>query len=70
MDNNDDVDLHFPSYDEMEDEFSKEALAQTEEIAARCNLELTIGKFIFPEFALPKGKTDDEVLRELCMAVI
>ncbi|HEV8667035.1 MAG TPA: PHP domain-containing protein, partial [Candidatus Paceibacterota bacterium] len=67
MDNNE-VELHFPSADEMEDEFSKEALAQTIEIAERCNLELTIGKFIFPEFALPAGKTDDEVLRELCLA--
>jgi len=67
---NDDADLHFPSTDEMEDEFSKEQLAQTIEIAGRCNLELTIGKFIFPEFALPKGKTDDELLRELCLAGI
>jgi len=60
---NNDVELHFPSPDEMEDEFTKEALAQTMEIANRCNVELTIGKFIFPEFALPAGKTDDEVLR-------
>lgn len=67
---NDTVDLHFPSPDEMEDEFSKEALAQTMEIAERCNLTLTIGTFIFPEFALPVGKTDDEVLCELCLAGI
>ncbi len=67
---NETEDLHFPSPDEMEDEFSKEALAQTIEIADRCNLELTIGKFIFPEFALPAGKTDDEQLRELCLAGI
>lgn len=67
---NDEADLHFPSPDEMEDEWSKEALAQTIEIAERCNLELTIGKFIFPEFALPQGKTDDEQLHELCLAGI
>jgi DNA polymerase III subunit alpha len=64
----DDVDLYFPSAEEMADEFNKELLAQTLEIALRCNVELTIGKFIFPEFALPQGKTDDELLRELCMA--
>ncbi len=44
-----------------------EALAKTVEIAERCNLELVIGKFVFPEFTLPPGKTADEVLRELCM---
>ena len=63
---NDTIDLHFPSIDEMEDEFSKEQLAQTMEIAGRCTLELTIGKFIFPEFALPAGKTGDEMLRGHC----
>ncbi len=67
---NETEDLHFPSSDEMEDEWSHEALAQTMEIAGRCNLDLTLGKFIFPEFALPAGKTGDEVLRELCLAGI
>lgn len=67
---NDAVDLHFPTRDEMEGEFKHEALALTLEIAKRCNVELTIGKFIFPEFPLPPGKTGDEVLRELCLAGI
>lgn len=64
---NDDVEHYFPSSAEMESTFKAEALEQTRTIAARCNVELTIGKFIFPEFPLPKGKTGDELLRELCM---
>lgn len=61
-------DFHFPSTAEMEEQFSEAQLAETLEIAARCNVDVTIGKFIFPEFPLPAGKTADEVLRELCEA--
>ncbi|HVY72477.1 MAG TPA: DNA polymerase III subunit alpha [Candidatus Paceibacterota bacterium] len=59
-------DFHFPSVAEMEEQFSEAQLAQTIEIAERCNVDITIGKFIFPEFPLPAGKTGDDVLRELC----
>ena len=45
-----------------------EALANTLAIAERCNLDLTLGKFVFPTFPLPEGKTSDEALRELCLA--
>ncbi len=44
-----------------------EAVDNTRKIADRCNVELTLGKFVFPDFPLPPGKTADEVLRELCM---
>jgi len=67
---NDDAELHFPSTKEMEAEFGKETLAETLAIAERCNLELTLGKFIFPEFPLPPGTTGDELLRKLCLAGI
>ena len=50
----------FPARGQMEKEFTTEQLAKTLEIAERCNLELTLGKFIFPEFPLPKGVTADE----------
>lgn len=57
----------FPTEAMIQARFGKEALAKTLDIAARCNLELTLGKFVFPEFPLPEGKTADELLRELCM---
>ncbi|MCE9628882.1 MAG: DNA polymerase III subunit alpha [Candidatus Vogelbacteria bacterium] len=41
------------------------AVANTLKIAERCNLELTIGKFVFPNFAIPEGTTADEILLDL-----
>ncbi|HSE35605.1 MAG TPA: DNA polymerase III subunit alpha [Candidatus Paceibacterota bacterium] len=47
-----------------------EAVANTKMIADRCQIDITLGKFIFPEFPLPEGKTSDDVLRELCLSGI
>src|SRR3989344_7927954 len=44
-----------------------EAVENTEKIAERCSVELTLGKFIFPEFALEAGKTADQMLDELTL---
>lgn len=57
---------YFPSNQEWEAQFEKypEAIAGCEEIAARCNFELPLGQPIFPELALPEGKTPIAVLRE------
>lgn len=44
-----------------------DAIENTRIIADRCTVELTLGTFIFPKFALPKDKTADDVLREHCM---
>lgn len=63
----DEEDYFFPTTDMLEETYSKEALAQTHEIAARCTVDLVLGKFVFPEFPLPKNKTADELLRELCL---
>lgn len=41
-----------------------EALANTVTIANQCNLELTLGEWIFPEYPQEEGKTYDEMLRE------
>ena len=41
-----------------------EALQATEEIAARCQLELPLGKAKFPQVPLPPGKTAIQVLRQ------
>jgi DNA polymerase-3 subunit alpha len=63
-----DEDYSFFSEAQMERAFDSEQLARTKEIADQCNLELTIGKFIFPEFKLPAGKSADDHLRELALA--
>ncbi len=42
-----------------------EAIAETATIAARCNVELELGKVLLPEFPKPNGKTANAYLREL-----
>ena len=44
-----------------------EAIRETEAIAARCDVQLEIGKRFFPNFTPPDGKSSDEYLRELCL---
>ncbi|MDO8183884.1 MAG: DNA polymerase III subunit alpha [bacterium] len=44
------------------------ALENTVKIAEQCDLELTLGKFIFPTFPIPSGKTPDSLLTELAEA--
>jgi DNA polymerase-3 subunit alpha len=41
-----------------------DALANTRRIADQCNIELTLGEWIFPEFPKEEGKTYDEMLVE------
>src|SRR3569623_860819 len=41
-----------------------EALANTVEIARRCNLQLTLGEAVLPEFPIPAGLTTDEYFRQ------
>lgn len=58
---------HFISTEEALEWFKDipEAVANTEKIAERCNIELTLGKFIFPDFPLESGKTANDQLSEL-----
>ncbi|MDD5511421.1 MAG: DNA polymerase III subunit alpha [Dehalococcoidales bacterium] len=42
-----------------------EALANTEVIASRCNLELELGKPRFPKFTIPEGETDYSYLTKM-----
>ncbi len=44
------------------------ALANSVEIAKRCNLEMTLGKAQLPQFPIPPGATIDGYLRELARA--
>src|SRR3989338_3711707 len=52
---------------EMMEKFSQwpEAIQNTQKIAQECNVELTLGKFIFPNFKLELGKTANQMLDEL-----
>ncbi len=58
------------SADEMAKLFSDlpEALANSVEIARRCNLELQLGESFLPDFPVPAGKDVSSVLREQAAA--
>src|SRR3989338_9126796 len=58
---------HFISTEEALEWFKDipEAIENTEKIAERCNVDLTLGKFIFPNFVLEPGKTADQMLDDL-----
>jgi len=43
-----------------------EAIANTEKIAQRCNVEIKFDQNVLPYFELPEGQNADEYLRELC----
>lgn len=58
-------DFHFPTAAEMEEQFTPEQLAQTVEIAERCNVELKLGSWVFPDFPIPTNASYDSKLRRL-----
>jgi len=53
----------------MKKEFSwiPEGLANTLEVANKCNLQLRFDKFHLPRYDTPVGKTKEEFLKELCL---
>ncbi|HYF12961.1 MAG TPA: DNA polymerase III subunit alpha [Candidatus Paceibacterota bacterium] len=55
---------HFPTTAQMEKKFTSEQLQKTLEIAGRCNVELTLGTWVFPPFPIPEGSTYDLELRK------
>jgi DNA-directed DNA polymerase III PolC len=62
------AEAYFKSANEMRRAFPDhpEALRATLKIAERCNLELELGKTIFPEFPVPEGETPFSYLWRLC----
>lgn len=60
--------LHLASPEEMTALFVDvpESIRSTAEIADRVILELTLGKRVFPSFAVPDGQSADSYLEELC----
>ncbi|OGI45927.1 DNA polymerase III subunit alpha [Candidatus Nomurabacteria bacterium GWB1_40_6] len=62
-----DDDFSFMSPEKASEVFkdTPEAVTNTVKIADMCNLELELGKWVFPDFKIEPGKTYDEKLREL-----
>ncbi|MHB1348975.1 MAG: DNA polymerase III subunit alpha [Desulfobulbus sp.] len=60
--------LYFKSPEEMAAQFSDcpEALANSLEVAERCNLELEFGKHYFPNFPVPEGETLESLFARAC----
>ncbi|MBL7036557.1 DNA polymerase III subunit alpha [Candidatus Microgenomates bacterium] len=64
----DNPDFYLKTPSEMEEQFPDfpDALENSVKIADKCIVEIPLGKWYFPKFKLPKGKTDDAAyLREL-----
>ena len=61
---------YFRSAEEMADLFQDipEALANTIEIARRCNFCLDLGRYFLPDFPLPAGQNVEQVLRANAIA--
>lgn len=59
-------DFYIKSPEEMAQQFADypDALENTQKIADKCNLEIELGKWYFPKFKLPAGKTAEETLRD------
>lgn len=53
---------YFRTSEEMAELFADipEAIANTVEVAKRCNLNLTLGEFFLPEFPIPNGLTENQ----------
>lgn len=51
-------DIHIPEF--------RQALENTEKIAARCQVEIEFGKLKLPKFDVPTGQSSFEYLKELC----
>jgi len=63
-------DLYIKTPTEMAQAFPEypDALENTVKIAEKCNLEIEIGKWYFPQFPLEKGKTANDTLREITLS--
>lgn len=44
------------------------ALANVEKVVAACNLEIELGKWMFPDYVIESGRTPEDELRELAYA--
>jgi len=60
--------FYFKSPEEMRKAFSycPESIANTQEVADRCNLEIDFGNYYFPDFPVPEGETLDSMFITAC----
>jgi DNA polymerase-3 subunit alpha len=65
--NDEDEDFSFVSPKQMEKNFKNlpEALKNVEKVVEMCNLKLTLGHWMFPDYKIESGKTADEELRNM-----
>lgn len=70
--NNEDENFSFLSQEEIKERFNgeDELLFNNQKVASICNLELELGKWVFPLLQIESGKTADEELRDLAFAGI
>ncbi|MDO8565414.1 MAG: DNA polymerase III subunit alpha [bacterium] len=61
-------DLHFRTEAEARKDFSSEALENTAKIAERCNVEIELGHWVFPDIKTENNETPDEALRKIVFA--
>lgn len=63
---NPEEDFSFATEEQMRGWFleHKDAVEESGRIADRCNVEMTLGKWVFPDFPTDPGKTHDQMLRE------
>ncbi|MBN2247781.1 MAG: DNA polymerase III subunit alpha [Coriobacteriia bacterium] len=61
--------FYLKSYDEMASALAgyPEALANTVDVAAKCDIELEFGKIILPVFETPVGRSESDHLRDECI---
>ncbi len=62
-------DFSFRSPEKMKQDFSQhpEVIANTLEVAEKCNIEITMGKYLLPHYHIEGNKTPEEELRRLCL---
>jgi DNA polymerase-3 subunit alpha len=60
--------LYFKSPEIMKKSFAycPEAIANTLEVASRCNLEIAFGEYHFPNFPVPEGETLNTMFARIC----
>ncbi len=58
-----DEDYYFPTQEQAAERYEKKQLEKTLELAAQCNLELELGKWVFPDYPLSEGSTYNDDLR-------
>src|SRR3990167_6532790 len=61
-------DLSFRIPEQVKEDFPPEAIENTVKIAERCNVELELGKWVFPNYVTESGRSYDEELRAIVYA--